>query len=193
MINKEIAQQNFDASCRLYEEAKGIIKELVNYARSVSPDFSYDVSMRQFDLVLQAVLLRIAVEDGYYLDEERQFIEKITDYADIMTYFKNKGVNISWESFISLSDSDRKELSLKMVVALDEILTDFITPFAIIDKALPRDYCTDLTNIIGGICIGLARCDADSKDSDAYKAEGSVAVVLIEKVIKEKWNAVMNG
>ena len=149
--------------------------------------------MRQFDLVLQAVLLRIAVEDGYYLDEERQFIEKITDYADIMTYFKNKGVNISWESFISLSDSDRKELSLKMVVALDEILTDFITPFAIIDKALPRDYCTDLTNIIGGICIGLARCDADSKDSDAYKAEGSVAVVLIEKVIKEKWNAVMNG
>ena len=193
MINKEIAQQNFDASCSLYEEAKGIIKELVNYARSVSPDFSYDVSMRQFDLVLQAVLLRIAVEDGYYLDEERQFIEKITDYADIMTYFKNKGVNISWESFISLSDSDRKELSLKMVVALDEILTDFITPFAIIDKALPRDYCTDLTNIIGGICIGLARCDADSKDSDAYKAEGSVAVVLIEKVIKEKWNAVMNG
>ena len=193
MINKEIAQQNFDASCSLYEEAKGIIKELVNYARSVSPNFSYDVSMRQFDLVLQAVLLRIAVEDGYYLDEERQFIEKITDYADIMTYFKNKGVNISWESFISLSDSDRKELSLKMVVALDEILTDFITPFAIIDKALPRDYCTDLTNIIGGICIGLARCDADSKDSDAYKAEGSVAVVLIEKVIKEKWNAVMNG
>ena len=193
MINKEIAQQNFDASCSLYEEAKGIIKELVNYARSVSPDFSYDVSMGQFDLVLQAVLLRIAVEDGYYLDEERQFIEKITDYADIMTYFKNKGVNISWESFISLSDSDRKELSLKMVVALDEILTDFITPFAIIDKALPRDYCTDLTNIIGGICIGLARCDADSKDSDAYKAEGSVAVVLIEKVIKEKWNAVMNG
>ena len=192
MINKEIAQRNFSAACSLYEEGKGIIQELTGYVQSALPDFSFDIAMRQFDLLLQAILLRVSVEDGYYLEEERLFIEKITDYADIISYYNGKGLNINWNTFSGLSDEDRKDLTLKMVVYLDEIVTNFVTPFAIVDKALPRDYCTDLTNIIGGICMGLAGCDADSKDSEAYRSEGGVAVVLIEKIIKEKWLAIAN-
>lgn len=192
MIDKETAQKNFQAACAMYEECKTIVKELSDIAKSVSPDFSYEVSMRQFDLMLQGILLRVSMEDGYYLEEERQFIEKITDYADIIEFFKSNGIEISWSTFDELSDSDRKELTLKMVVALDGLIENFITPFAIIDNALPKDYCSDISSCIGGICMALAFCDADSESSESFKAEGGVAVALIQKIFIEKWHNAMN-
>ena len=191
MIDKETAQKNFNAACAMYEDAKAIVKELSDYAKSVAPDFSFEVSMRQFDLMLQGILLRIAVEDGYYLEEERQFIQKITDYADIMSFYNNNGVSVSWDMFDGMTDSDRKDLSLKMLVSLDGLIDNFVTPFAIIDKALPKDYCKELTSNVGGICMALAFCDADSKESEAFKAEGTVAVALVEKMIVEKWENMM--
>ena len=190
MINKEMAQRNFDLACKAYENAKETIRELTTYVKMALPNFSFEIAMKQFDLILQGVLLRTATEDGYFLDEERQFIEKITDYGDIMAHFNKKGISISWDTFDNISNEDQKELSLKMVVALKELADDFVTPFALVDAIFPKDYCEILTKQMGMICITLAQCDGDATESSDFKSEGLVAVALINKIIKEKWNEV---
>ncbi len=190
MINKEIAQKNFNIACEAYNDSKKLIEELSTYAKMASPSFSFELAMKQFDLVLQGILLRIAAEDGYFLDEERQFIEKITDYGDIMTHFNNKGISISWDVFENLSAEKQKDLSLKMLAALDELANDFVKYFAVVDAVFPKDYCELLTERIGVICLSLAQCDGDDMDSSDFKSEGIVAVTLVNKVIREKWNEI---
>ncbi|MBO5701023.1 MAG: hypothetical protein J6S71_01160 [Clostridia bacterium] len=190
MINKELAQKHFDLAYRAYLDAKETVKELTTVVQLAAPNFSFDIAMSQFDLILQGILLRTAVEDGYFLDEERQFIEKITDYADIMSYFNNKGIPISWDLFNQMSDEQRKDISLKMVVLLTELAEGFVTPFAMIDSVLPKDYCEVLTETMGIICLALAKCDGDANQSAALKSEGLVAIVLIDKIIKEKWREI---
>ena len=185
MIDKETAQKNFKIACKIYEDSKKTIRELSDIAKSVAPKFSYEIAMAQYDLILQAILLRTAMEDGYFLEEELQFVQKITEYGDIMAYFKKKGVNVSWDIFNGGTDESRKELSLTMLVALKEIADDFVTPFAIIDAALPKDYCEEITKQIGTICLSLACCDGDTTNSDAFKHEAVVAVTLVNKTIKK--------
>lgn len=189
-MNKEIAQKNFDVACQMYEQSKEIIQELSSYAKVVLPEFSFEIAMTQFDLLLQGILLRTAMEDGYFLDEERQFIEKITDYADIMAYFNKQGVSISWENFNHFTDEQRKDLSLRMVASLKTIVDNFITPFALIDAAFAKDYCEELTKNIGVICVALSYCDGDEKGSSCAQSEISVAVALVNKLIIEKWQEV---
>ena len=190
MANENVAQKNFDIACSVYEQAKEIIKELSAYAKLALPEFSFEVSMVQFDLLLQGILLRTAMEDGYFLKEEREFIEKITDYADIMQYYNKRGVDITWENFYDFSDKDRKELSLKMLAALNTIADNFIAPFALIDAAFARDYCEELSQKIGVICMAFSYCDGDQENSTCVKSEMGVALTLLNKVIVEKWQEV---
>ena len=190
MINQEIAQKNFKLACEVYEQSKDTIKELSTYMRMVSPDFSFETAMKRYDLVLQGILLRAAVEDGYFLEEEQQFIEKITDYHDIMSYFNGRGISISWNIFDDISNEQQKKLSIKMLAALKELADDFVTPFAMVDAVFPKDYCEELTTQMGLICTGLAGCDGDDLNSDVARSELTVSLVLIDKLIKDKWQEV---
>lgn len=187
MINREVAQQNFNIACEAYNDSKELIKELSTYAKMASPSFSFELAMKQFDLVLQGILLRTATEDGYFLEEERQFIEKITDYGDIMTHFNNIGISLSWDMFDNISNEQQKDLSLQMLAALTELADDFVKYFALVDAVFPKDYCELLTEKMGMICIALAKCDGDDFDSNAFKSEGLVAVTLMNKLVKDKW------
>lgn len=193
MINREVAQESFNLACKYYDDAKKLIRELTTSLQNVAPNFSYEVAMGQFDLILQGILLRTAMQDGRFLDEERQFIEKITDYGDIMMYYKKAGLNVTWETFNNVSDEDRKNLSLTMLVALKGIAENFIVPFALVDKVLPKDYCEELTKQISLICFALARCDDDDIESDAFEQEAGVAIVLVNTVIKEKWEEIVGA
>ena len=190
MINKEAANRNFSIACSAYDEAKEIIRELTTYVKIASPDFSFEIAMKQFDMILQGILLRTAADDGYFLDEERQFIEKITDYGDIMAYFNKKGKSISWDSFDGLSAEDKKDISLKMAVLLKDMANDFVAPFAIVDALLPKDYCEIITEKIGIIGLSLAACDGDSQESSDFKNEAAVVYVLVNNLIKEKWQEI---
>ena len=190
MINEKIATEKFNLACKLYVEAKEVIRELTSYVKTAYPDFSFEIAMKQFDLILQGVLLRTAAEDGYFLEEERLFIEKITDYGNIISYFNKKGVSVSWDIFTSFSNEDLKDFSLKLLVALKDLADNFVTPFAMVDSKLPKDYCEILTEKMVFICLSLAQCDGDSIESPDFRSEGVVATTLINKIIKEKWNEI---
>lgn len=192
MINPEKAKMTFKLACEQYDIAKSLIKEMSSFVQVVQKDFSYEKAMWQFDLILQSVLLRAAAEDGHFLDEEQQFIEKITDYADLMSFVARKyHINITWNSFSDLSSEGRKDLSLKIFAELDDLVDNFVLPFALVDAVLPKDYCEELTKAITMIAACLAGCDGDDVDSSDFKNEMIVAFALLQKSIKGKWSAIV--
>ena len=77
-------QQCFDLACDKYEKAKGIIADLTVKAKELSDTFNGDIAMRQFDFIVQAILLNLAVEDKEFCELEKVFIKEITEYADIL-------------------------------------------------------------------------------------------------------------
>lgn len=193
MINPEAAKSNFRRACEQYDEAKEIIRELSSFVQIAQKDFSFDKAVKQFDLILQAILLNTAAEDGHFLDEEKQFIEKITDYADLMAFISRKhDVNISWDSYGTLTSEKRKDLALKILADLDDMAQNFVLPFALVDALLPKDYCEELTEKMSLIGACLAGCDGDDVESECFKKELIMAFVLIQKSIREKWKAVVD-
>ena len=108
MVNPEAAKINFRLACDQYSKAKDLIQELTRYVQIAEKDFSFEKAMQQFDLILQAILLRIAVEDGHFLEEEKQFIEEITDYADLMVVTsQNHDMDITWDTFKHMDSEER--------------------------------------------------------------------------------------
>lgn len=193
MPNPETAVANFKLARKHYNIVKSLIEELSSLAQAKQVDFSYEKAMQNFDLLLQSILLRTAVEDGCFQSEERQFIEKLTDYADLMTYvLNNTDIDVSWDSFSSLGNEKQKDLSLDIFVVLDDLVNDFVFPFASIAAALPKDYCEEITTAMIKISACLAGCDSDDMDSKNFKNETIVAFALIKKSIKEKWSATTN-
>lgn len=192
MIDPEKAKANFRLACEQYDNAKALIKEMSSFVQVAQKDFSYEKAMRQFDLILQSVLLRTASEDGLFLDEEKQFIERITDYADLMSFVAQEHhINVTWDSFSALSSEDRKDISLKIFIELDDLVNNFVLPFAVVDAILPKDYCEELTKAMTLIGACLAGCDGDDTDSTDFKNETIVAFALIQKSIKEKWSGIV--
>ena len=88
------AQELFDQAVKSYNEAIQLIKAMDQTFQEVvfknHPENRYDtrITFAQFDMILQAVLLNMAVSDGEFDRLEQQFVDKITDYGDLLTYIK---------------------------------------------------------------------------------------------------------
>ena len=186
----KIAKENFDLACKYYVEAKSLIRDYTLFIKNISPDFSFEVAMGRFDLILQSILIKVAISDGYFLEEEREFIKNITNCADIMGYLNYKGIDISWDSLTYNDDYSRKELSKKILNEIIDIIYEFVDMFAILDYSSPIDYCSKLTKQIYFICMALAFCDGDKKDSSSFRLEMSTAINYVTKLIEERWKQI---
>ena len=188
------ARDAFDHACAKYEEAKDLIKELSALTRTAAKDFSVEEALSHYDLFLQCILLRVALKDGLFVENEKVFIEKITDYADLMNLINHvlgdqslSWRNISWDD---LGQMDQ-ELRVKISNAATEIMNDsaesFIAPFAIVAAVTPRNYIDELMNITLAIVYGLALVDGDSSKSEDFNAEFREGFVSFTALIRQKW------
>ena len=62
--------------------------------------------------------------------------------------------------------------------------------FAILDYSSPIDYCKELTKQIYFICMALAFCDGDEKDSSSFRLEMQTAINYVTKLIEERWKQI---
>ena len=196
MIDSKAAQKYYKRAYKYYEAAKDNVKELSDIVKRAVPTFSFETAMEQFDWLLQGILLRAAAEDGQFREEERVLIEKITDYGDIMKYLKVKGVDLTWDQFFAMPNNEQKKLSKQIIIwVMDVVSKKLIAPFAFVDKALPKDYCKELTQQISAICITRAQSDGDIVNisdgnrefSGDSKAEVYTAITIVTKLFKDTW------
>ena len=191
---KMTPKESFGLACNLYEDAKKTVKDLSDYAKTISPEFSYEIAMRQFDMILQAVLLNVAVQDGKFVNVEAQFIDKITDYADVLVRVntKIKEENSSWENMTwgdieYLTEENKDKFGLIVANIVDEIAEDFTQYFAAIDVVEDRDYLEELQAYIIKISMLLSAVDGDDLDDDAAKNETYRGFAVYEHLFKNKW------
>ena len=184
----------FDLACAAYEKGKKLISELSSMAQTYSKEFSFEVAMKEFDLILQAILLNVAVADGYFVENEKNFIDKITDYADILTILTGKlratkpgFPSITWDSLSLLSNENRKLVSMTALLVLNDFVDDFIVPFAQIDSMTSKDYLSEIKSVVMQISASLALIDGDDPNSDDAIKEVSTGAEVFDFYVGKKW------
>ena len=197
---KMTPKESFGLACNIYEEAKQIVKDLSDYAKKIASEFSYEIAMRQFDMILQAVLLNVAVEDGEFYDIEAQFCDKITDYADVLGRVNAKikedepsWENLDWSDIGALSEDARSKFAIIVASIVDEIAEDFTSYFAAIDVVDERDYLEELQACIIKISMLLSAVDGDDLDSEDSTNETVRGFAIYNKLFKEKWEKHMQN
>ena len=190
------AQELFDKATVAYDDAINMLKTMDQTFQSVvfenRPDKRYDtrITLAQFDMILQAVLLNMAVSDGNFDRLEQQFVDKITDYGDLLTYIKqdSKGqLDLTWSQVANLSPATQAKLVGMLPAVLDNLCDSFVNPLAIVDKAVDSvDFLRKLCDNIATICVCLSFVDGDSD-----KNEANACYEMTYRLLEQRWKQYM--
>ncbi len=188
------AQALFDRAVASYDRGIKLIKEMdilyQNVANKADPGRKgYDpkVTLAQFDWILQAILLSESLSDGDFDRLERQFVDKITDYGDLLTYIAKKTggeLKLTWDSIAQLDGKTQAKLVAILPTLLDETCDSFVGPLALVESALGQyDFLKALVSVIGEIGAALA-----SVDGRTEKSEAEFCAIMANKLLVERWN-----
>ena len=184
-----------------YAECKSLIQEMSDVVKSVSPDFSFEIAMRQFDIVLQTILLCASLKDKNFEAQECALMRAVTEYADVLPIInaKFKEENADWPGMdwgdINLLTEENKE-NLTMIVGsmVEKYATEFVSYFAVVDKVVTeKDYMVLLDEAITGIIFSVALIDGDDIDSDVVKEEAVSALAMYNVLLKNKWKEMVES
>lgn len=192
------AQDLFDKATESYDKAINRIKmldrvyqEAHKEANSRFKGWDVKVTLAQFDWILQGILMSAALIDGDFHRLERQFVEKITDYGDLLKYIKKKTdgeLDLSWDDIARLDSDVQKKLLSILPTMLEESCDSFVAPLAEVDRAVDsRDFLDELTNDIAE--IGYDLC---SVDGSAEKREAEAIAVMARELLFKRWNSLVN-
>ena len=186
------AQELFDQAVKSYNEAIQLIKAMDQTFQEVvfknHPENRYDtrITFAQFDMILQAVLLNMAVSAGEFDRLEQQFVDKITDYGDLLTYIKqdSKGqLDLTWSQVASLSPATQHQLVDALPAILDNLCDSFVKPLALVDQAVDTmDFLRKLETCIAEISVCLSFVDGNSD-----KGEANASCQMVEQLLEKRW------
>lgn len=192
------AQELFDKATVSYDNAIKMIRTMdetfQNVAFKNDPGARYDtrVTLAQFDMILQATLLSLALSDGKFDRLEQQFVEKITDYGDLLTYIKqdsNGQLDLTWSQVASLSPDTQQKLVGILPQVLDRLCESFVKPLAIVDKAIEQiDFLDKLETEMATICVCLSYVDGVSD-----KSEANACAEMVAQLLSTRWRRYVRG
>lgn len=183
--------------CQKYAECIEIVEEMGTLVQSVQPDFSTDIALRQFDVILQATLLNAAVIDGSFEDCELHFIGGIAKYSDLMplvnaelTKQDSSWPGLTWNQINQLDPETKKHFAAVAAAVVDKYAEEFVSFFAIVDKVITeKDYMNLLYELVALIIVGFVGYDGDDNESEKANNEGSFALAIFEELVIKKWKA----
>lgn len=193
------AQELFDRASAVYDKAIArisVLDEVYQKAhKKDNPNFKgWDtkVTLAQFDLILQAILLTTAVSDGEFHRLERQFVDKITDYGDLLVFIKketNGDLDLTWDGIAALSSDTQRKLAAILPSLLDKCCDNFVRPLATVDRAIDsQDFLDQITGNIAEISSYLADVDGSTTKGEATAAAKSACALLVNR-----WHEIVNG
>lgn len=192
------AQDLFDKASHEYQEAAAFVEKLDQMVQqallrqgSISKGYDSRLTVAKFDMILQAILLNEAIADGQFSDLERQFVEKIACYGDLMEFVKLRTdgrLDLTWSQVASLSPDTQQKLAAMMPDLLSEVCFNFVAPLAITDKVMTNvDLLETLQEHIRNICWCLAEMDGNC---EAMEARG--AALAMTQLLSNCWRDLMN-
>lgn len=187
--------QLFDRAEQAYDRAIHLIRTLDQSFQTSAfrdnPEERYDtrVTLYQFDVILQAILLRMALIDGNFHRLERRLIDKITHYGDLLVYLRKEtdgGLDLAWDKIGELSPEQREGLMARLPEILDRTCNSFVLPLALVDGAVDSiDFLERLERELQEIALSLSDVDGQSRPAER-QAYGD----MLEHLLTDRWRRI---
>lgn len=135
----------FDKAKKHYQNIILLLNETGKQIQEIDNKFSLDVSIKQFDLILQTIMLNQVIADGSFGDEEKEFIEEIVSSADLLEYYNvcsDKNTTFQTLTWDVLQTFNKKALKIALdsINEIMEPIEDELTYFlAIVDSKTDKD------------------------------------------------------
>ena len=193
---KLTAQECFDNACVEYEKAKGIIADLTVKTKEIANTFNGEIAMRQFDFILQAILLNLAVEDKEFCELEKIFIKNITEYADILATVNNDirkempdWIDVNWDDIDKLTPENKNKFAAicaGVIARYADEFTYFFSAVDLIDEE--RDYFEELQQCLFHIIIMLDAVDEGGFDPEKGADDEALrALGVMQNLFNDNW------
>ena len=179
-----------------YTRATNIVKELSFLTGRIYDEFKYVEAIKQFDLILQAILLCVSIEDGQLSKDEESFITSLTQYEDILValntlYEKNpRWINITWKHMLAVNHSTLRGIVGLTVSVADQAAQKFTKYFSKIDAITEKNYFLllqkEIHDIITALSMGIIGIEqTDSSISIKAQKRG---FYICKCMLEDKWN-----
>ncbi len=194
-------QDILDKAAQAYDHAEETIRAMDKVFQNVTgSDYDAELTLAQFDMILQGVLLSVACADGIFDPVEQDFIRQFAMHGDLLEYIKNDAefeIDLTWDLIASLPEDVSSALIQVLPQVLDDQCESFIYPLAAVDFSYsqyggiittPGDFLksieADMIQIAGLLAF---------VDSDGTEDEISAAVSMIYELEGKHWRDLLSG
>ena len=163
----------FECACENYEKIKGTLLSLTNVYNSLGKEkASYDGVLADFDIVLEAFLAMTSLVNGRFDPIERDFIETLTDHADLTEHIRRGGYNVTWEHIMNvrIEDIPRFVEGLAQYVA-NTVMPPLVHVLGAADAHVEEDVLSMVREYVMKIVFMLAGIDGDDSESETFNCE----------------------
>ena len=194
-------QDILDKAARAYDHAEKTIMALDTVFQNVSgADYDPDLTLAQFDMILQGVLLSVACADGVFDELEQDFIRQFAMHGDLLKYIQtDMGVDteMTWDLIANLPEDLVNTLLEVLPQVLDDQCESFIYPLAAVDfsysqyggvMTTPGDFLKSIEADMIQIAGLLAFVDHDGTDDEIC-----AAVEMIYALEGKHWRDLLSG
>ena len=194
-------QDILDKAAQAYDHAEKTIMAMDNVFQHVS-GANYDpaLTLAQFDMILQGVLLSVACADGVFDELEQDFIKQFAMHGDLLNYIKadmGGETEITWDLIANLPEDLVSTLVEVLPRVLDDQCSSFIYPLAAVDfsysqyggvTTTPGDFLKSIEGDMIQIAGLLAFVDSEGTDDEIC-----AAVEMIYELEGRHWRDLLSG
>ncbi len=196
-------QDILDKAAQAYDHAESTIRALDGVFHEITKcNYDPEITLAQFDMILQGVLLSVACADGVFEPIEQDFIQQFAMHGDLLEFINNEfkddlAVELTWELIAELPEEVAASLLNVLPQVLDEQCEELVIPLAAIDFSYSRygDVCTtpgDFLKSIETDMISIA-CLLAVVDSEGTDDELNAAVTMIYELEGKHWRELLSG
>lgn len=194
-------QDILDKAAVAYEHAETTIRAMDGVYQNVTGStYEAELTLAQFDMILQGVLLSVACADGVFDPVEQDFIRLFAMHGDLLDYIKRNSdirADLTWDIIAALPEDIAAALIEVLPQVLDEQCSSFIYPLAAVDFSYsryggvitsPGDFLrsieSDMIKIAGLLAL---------VDSEGTEDEMCAAVSMIYELEGKHWRDLLSG
>lgn len=194
-------QDILDKAARAYDHAEATIRAMDGVFRNVTgSNYDAELTLAQFDMILQGVLLSVACADGIFDPLEQDFIRQFAMHGDLLEYINsdsNGEIELSWDILAELPEDINAMLIRVLPQVLDDQCESFIYPLAAVDFSYsqfggvittPGDFLKSIEADMIRIAGLLAFVDSDGTDDEI-----NAAVSMIYELEGKHWRDLLSG
>ena len=194
-------QDILDKAAEAYDHAEATIRAMDEVFQNVTGnEYDAELTLAQFDMILQGVMLSVACADGNFDILEQDFIRQFAVHGDLLQYIRsdsNGEIDLTWDIIAQLPE----QVTATLLQVLPQVLYDqcesFVYPLAAVDFTYskyggvittPGDFLKSIEADMIKIAGLLAFVDSEGTDEEI-----NAAVAMIYELEGKHWRDLLSG